>query len=285
MNAVATLPRGSAQVMAVARWEFRASVRSRWVLVMAATFTVLAVTVTVLGFRTVRELGLTGIGPAAASLVNLGVLVPSLMGILLGAGSLVGARDGGLLSMLAAQPLNRSALVVGSLLGQSAALCATLSIGLGSSLVVMSGVVGARDVPALALFFVATVGVAVSAVAIGLFICTIASTRSQAFAGAVALWIMLALGVDLGLAALAPSVRLGPLALLVAVWVDPLEAGRLLALLGTNLKGTALGPFGAYLTGSFGTWGAVGMLAASLVAWITLPTALACLAMRVRDAA
>ena len=49
--------------------------------------------VTLLAFRTVRELGLSGIGPASATLVNLGVLLPSLMGLLLGAGSLVGARN------------------------------------------------------------------------------------------------------------------------------------------------------------------------------------------------
>ena len=54
---------------------------------MAAIFGLLCVVVTLLAFRTVREFGLAGIGPASAALVNLSVLLPSLMGLLLGAGS------------------------------------------------------------------------------------------------------------------------------------------------------------------------------------------------------
>jgi hypothetical protein len=66
----------------IASWEYRTAVRTRWVLTMAAVFGGLCVIVTLLAFRTVRELGLTGIGPASATLVNLGVLLPSLMGLL-----------------------------------------------------------------------------------------------------------------------------------------------------------------------------------------------------------
>lgn len=255
----------------IAGWEFRNSVRSRWVLVMGGIFAVLCVTVTLLAFRTVRELGLTGIGPASATLVNLGVLLPSLMGLLLGAGALVGSREQGLLPLMAAQPLRRTSIVSGAFWGLTGSLWVTLGIGYGVALLIMSGVARGSDVPALATLIGATFGVGMVSVALGIAVSTIASSRSQAVAGGVGLWIIFSLGVDLALAALAPSVHLGPEGLLAAILLNPLEAGRILALLGTNFKGTALGPFGAYLIATFGAAGTVVLLVADLLAWTAIP--------------
>jgi ABC-type transport system involved in multi-copper enzyme maturation permease subunit len=259
----------------IAAWEYRTSVRARWVLVMAAIFGVLCLTVTLLGFRTVRELGLSGIGPASATLVNLGVLLPSLMGLLLGSGAIVGAREQGLLAMMAAQPMRRSSIATGAFVGLTASMWTTLGIGYGVALLVMSSVARGSDVPALVTLIGATLGVAAASVAIGVAMSSFASNRAQAVAGAVGLWIVFSLGVDLALAAIAPSVHLGPQGLLAAILLDPLEAGRILALLGTNFRGTALGPFGAYLVSIFGTAGAVGVLVIDLIAWTVLPLALA----------
>ncbi|MDH5224457.1 MAG: hypothetical protein OEW46_06780, partial [Actinomycetota bacterium] len=111
--------------------------------------------------------------------------------------------------------------------------------------------------------------------AIGVAVSSIVSSRVQAVAVAVGLWIVLSLGVDLALAALAPSVHMGPSGLLTAILINPLESGRILALLGTNFEGTALGPFGAYLITTFGRWGTVGLLVADLVAWTVGPLLLA----------
>jgi ABC-type transport system involved in multi-copper enzyme maturation permease subunit len=262
-------------VSVIASWEYRTAVRARWVLTMAVVFGLLCVVVTLLAFRTVRELGLSGIGPASATLVNLGVLLPSLMGLLLGAGSLVGAREQGMLAMICAQPLRRSAVATGAFLGLTASLCATLGIGFGVAMLIIAGVATASDVPALVTLIGATLGVGAASVAIGVAISSLVSNRVQALTLAVGLWIVLSLGVDLALAALAPSVHLGPTGLLAAVLANPLEAGRILALLGTNFEGTALGPFGAYLVGTFGRWGAVALLAASLVAWTLMPLGVA----------
>jgi ABC-type transport system involved in multi-copper enzyme maturation permease subunit len=267
--------RTASPVRTIARWEFRNSVRARWVLVMAGIFGLLCVVVTLLAFRTVRELGLAGIGPASATLVNLGVLLPSLMGLLLGAGSVVGAHEQGLLPMMAAQPLRRSAIVTGMFVGLTASLWTTLAVGFGAALLVMSGVARASDVGAIVTLLAATFGVAMASVAIGVALSTLARTRAQAVAGAVGLWIMLALGVDLALAALAPSVHMGPRGLLAAILLNPLEASRILALLGTDLRGAALGPFGAYLITTFGVTGTLAILVADLIVWTAVPLVIA----------
>ena len=258
-------------VRVLARWEYRNSVRARWVLVMAVIFGVLSVIVTLLAFRTVRELGLGGIGPASATLVNLGVLLPSLMGLLLGAGSVVGAHEQGVLPMMAAQPLRRSSIVTGMFVGLTASLWTTLAIGFGAALLVMSSVARSSDVTAVITLLIATFGVAMACVSIGVALSTASSTRAQAVASAVGLWIVLALGVDLALAALAPSVHLGPAGLLAAVLLNPLEACRILALLGTDLRGAALGPFGAYLITTFGVAGTIAILVGDLAVWTAVP--------------
>jgi ABC-type transport system involved in multi-copper enzyme maturation permease subunit len=166
-------------------------------------------------------------------------------------------------------------VATGAFLGLTASLCTTLGIGFGVAMLIIAGVATTSDVPALVTLIVATLGVGAASVAIGVAISSLVSSRVQAVSIAVGLWIVLSLGVDLALAALAPSVHLEPTGLLVAILANPLEAGRILALLGTNLEGTALGPFGAYLISTFGRWGTIAVLVGDLVAWTLVPLGVA----------
>ncbi len=254
-------------VPALASWEFRSAVRSRWVLGTAVAFAGLAMVVTLLGLRSIRELGLTGAGPTSNSLVNLGVLLPSLMGLLLGAGHLATSREQGLLAMIGAQPISRRAIVLGSFAGLTGSLWATIAVGFGGAALVISGVASTAEVGPLLALVVATLGLSAACVAIGVALSCAANGRTQALALSVVVWILFAFGMDLALAAIAPMVHLGPGALLAAILLDPVEAARVLALLATGPDGTALGPFGSYLTGSFGPTGAAAILAGALVAW------------------
>lgn len=273
----------SGAVRAIAGWEFRLAARARWILAMGAAFALLAGGVTLLALGSVRSLGSTGIGPSGAALVNLGVLLPSLMGLLLAAGSLAGERDHGMLTLLLAQPVRPGRVVLGVFLGLAGSLWATLGIGYGLALLLLSPVARGQDVLPIAVLVGSTFAVAAAGVAVGAALAAWSRRRLQAVALATALWIALALGFDLAIAAIAPTVHLGPGGLLVVVLLNPLEAGRILALLGMELEGTALGPFGAYLLARFGTVGAVGLLAADLIAWAVVPLGVATLALSRRD--
>lgn len=261
--------------LAVAGWELRGAVRSRWVLGTAAAFAAIALAVTLLGLRSLGSLGLSGVGPASAGLVNLGVLLPPLMGLLLGAGSIAGARERGVLAMTLAQPVPRWRLVTGTFLGLAAALWATVGLGYGLAALVLAGVAETSDLGSLAALVLATAAAATAGLAVGMAISAAATGRTQAVSLAVAAWFVLALGMDLALAGLGPAIRLGPGGLLVAVLLNPLEGARILALLGASPEGTALGPFGAYLLDRFGSGGAALLLAGSLVAWTAAPLAAA----------
>ncbi|GBC86793.1 hypothetical protein HRbin12_00792 [bacterium HR12] len=261
--------------LAVAGWELRGAVRSRVVLGAALTFGAICLGVTLLGLDALRGLGLAGVGPAAAGLVNLGVLVPPLLGLLLGAASLAGARERGLLAMVAAQPISRPAIVLGTFLGLAGALWTTVALGFGLASLVLAGVARVQDLAPLGALVGATLAVGSAGLAVGVGISAFARGRGQATALALAVWFVLALGMDLALAGLAPAVRLGPEGLLVAVLLNPLEAGRILALLAASAGGTALGPFGAFLLDRFGAGGAAALLVGGIVVWTALPLVLA----------
>lgn len=263
------------RLVAVAGWELKGAIRSRWVLGTAGVFAAVTLAVTLLGLGSLRELGLSGVGPASAGLVNLGVLLPPLMGLLLGAGSLAGARERGLLAMMAAQPVPRWTLIVGVFLGLVGALWLTVAIGFGLAALVLAGVADVGDLAPLGALVVSTLAVSTAGLALGIAISAFAAGRTQAVALAVALWFLFALGMDLALAGLGPAVHLGPKGLLAAVLLNPLEAARILAMLAAEPSGTALGPFGAYVTGAFGVGGAAALLAGAIALWIAAPLALA----------
>lgn len=262
-------------IRAQASWEFQAAARSRWVIGMAVAFALMCLAVALAGMRSLRELGLSGVGPAAAALINLGILMPAMMGLLLGANALVAAREQGVLPLIAVQPISRMSIVLGPFLGLSGALVASVLAGYGVAATVLSGVAKSSDVAPLLALVGSTLVVALTCVAIGLGVSALSKTRLQATSIAILLWFLLALGMDLALAAVAPAVRMGPDGLLTAIVANPLEAGRVLALLGANPDGTALGPFGGYLIERFGTKTAAGVLIGSMVFWIAAPLAVA----------
>lgn len=260
---------------AMAVWEFQAAARSKWVIGTAIAFGLLCLAVSLLGLRSLREIGLSGVGPASAALINLGILLPAVMGLLLGSNSLVAAREQGVLPMIAVQPVPRRSIVLGPFLGVSAALAASILFGFGIATLVLAGVAKQSDVLPLLALVGSTLAVAIVCVSIGLGISALSRTRLQATSIAITLWFLLALGMDLALAAIAPAMRMGPVGLLTAVVFNPLEAGRVLALLAADPDGTALGPFGAYLVETYGSSGAALVLIASLVFWTVLPLVLA----------
>lgn len=259
----------------IAAWEFQAAARSRWVIATALVFAVLCLAVTMLGMRSLREIGLSGVGPASAALINLGILLPGAMGLLLGGNTLVAAREQGVLPMLAVQPVPRTSLVVGPFAGIAGALVVSILFGYGVAAVVLSGIARSSDIGPLLALVGATIAVAVACVAIGVCISSVSRSRLQATSSAISLWFLLALGMDLALVAVAPAMRMGPVGLLVAVLCNPLEAGRVLALLAASPDGTVLGPFGAYLVDTFGTKGSAALLISSILAWVIVPLAVA----------
>jgi Cu-processing system permease protein len=257
-------------VSAVAGWEFRLAVRGRLVTGTALTFTVVCVVATLLGLRSLSDLGLSGVGPGTAALINLAILFPPLMGIMLGANSLSSARERGLLPLMLVQPLSRLDHVAGIIIGLVGAVWLTIGFGFGASALLLAGVAGTADVAGLLAIVVAALGVGVVAVALGVAISAIAGSRLQALGLSMGLWFLFAFAIDLILAGVASGAHLGPFGLFVGVLLNPLEAGRVLMVLASGGDALTLGPFGAYLNDTVGAAWAALAVCASLVIWTGL---------------
>jgi Cu-processing system permease protein len=259
-----------AAVFAVAGWELRLAVRGRMVMGTAVTFTVVCALATLLGLRSVSNLGLAGVGPGTGALINLAILFPPLMGIMLGANSLSSARERGLLPLMLVQPLSRLEHLCGVILGLVGAVWLTIGFGFGASALLLSRVAGTADASGLLAIVGSALGVGVASVAIGVAISALAGSRLQALGLSMGLWFLFAFAIDLVLAGLAAAVHLGPFGLFVGVLLNPLEAGRILMVLASGADAMTLGPFGAYLDNTVGTTIAALAVCASLAAWTVL---------------
>jgi ABC-type transport system involved in multi-copper enzyme maturation permease subunit len=273
----------TAQMRTIAAWELRQALRSRWVAAMALVLAGSAAGVTFLGLRSARELGLSGTGGAAAAIINLAVLLPPLFALLLGLSSVAGRADRSMVAVVAAQSLPPGRLLLASFAGLAAALWLTLALGFGLSALVLAGAASTGDLAPLAAVAGATAATATACLALGVTVGSLAPSRGQATAVAVGAWFTFTLGMDLALAGLAPALHLGPAGLLTGILANPVEAGRILALLGNDAGPSALGSFGGYLHEAFGVLTAVVLLTASLLTWTAGSLSVAVVAGRRRD--
>ena len=256
----------------LARWEFQNAMRTRWVVAAGVAFGSCAAGVVVLGMRSTSELGITGIGPAATNLLGLALLLPPLIGLLLGGGAIAGARERGTLHMVLTQPYARNALIGGTFVGLAGAVLVVLGIGLLGAALVIGSFAGAGDIKPLLGVAVASAAAAVTSVAIGVLVSTVSRTRSQATAWCVVLWFFFAVGADLLLISLVPALDIGPTGILFAMLFNPIETARTLALVIIDPQLSALGPFGAFLTWEFGITTSVLLIVGGLVSWCVATT-------------
>lgn len=255
------------RVMAIAGWEFRNAVRTRWVVGGGLAFALSSIGVVMIGMRSTGELGLTGVGPAATSLLGLAMLLPPLIGLLLGAGAIAGGRERGTLQMILVQPGGRRIYVLGAFLGLSASIWAILAAGLAAAALLLGAVAEIGDIRTLLAVAVATFGAATASVAIGMFVSSFCATRSQATAWCVVLWFFFGVGADLILVSLVPALKIGPAGVLATITLNPVETSRTLALLIMDPELSALGPFGAFMTWEVGALKAIAILVGALLIW------------------
>ncbi len=221
----------------------------------------------------------------AASLVQLVLLMVPLMALLLGVMALSG--DGSSLELLFAQPLARSDILLGKLLGLLGALLGAEALGFGAAGAL---IYWKTDQLGLSSYLLLVTGAAVlTAIFLGLA-GAIASgdpgrKRTRAIAVALVVWFGAVIFLDLvalGLCTLLPS-GLGSRVLIVSVLVNPASALRTAELL--LLEGTAAFGAGslALLRFTNGHLGAGLALGGSLVLWLVVPLLVAIRRLRAAD--
>lgn len=261
----------------VARQELLLAVRSRWTLVFAAVFAVLALGVSGSGYILSGGHGFQDFARTSASLVQLVVLVVPLAALLMGVLSL--APERGTAELLYAQPISRREILVGKLLGLFAALAVAQLVGFGLAGLVVFSSAGEEGGAGYALLVLGALLLTAAFLAIAALVAAgaVGRKRVRALAVALVVWFAAVILLDLlalGVASMLPSTAASRL-LILSVIANPAGAVRTGALLG--IEGTAA--FGsaslALLRFTGGPARAGALLALSMLAWVVLPTAAA----------
>lgn len=260
------LPAVVAPVVHVGVREYCVALRQRWIYGLAVLFA--AYSLGVVGF------GASQVGPGryaavVASLVEVGVYVVPLAALAFGFDVVVGADERGSLEVLFALPAGRGAIVGGIFAGRAAALAGAMVVGFAPAGFVAVALLGPTAVGRYAAFALAAVATGLAFLAVGTAVSAVATEKTRALGGVLAVWAWFVLLHDLAALSLIATLSVPDAAVTALVLTNPADCFRLLVLgqLETSAGGVAA------LLQAVGLSPAV--LATALLSWIVIPLAVA----------
>lgn len=185
------------QVAAIARKELRERLRSRWVLAVAAVFTLFALVIAYFGAAQQGAVGFKGIELTIASLVSLAIYLVPLIALILGYDAIVGERERGSLDLLLSLPITRVELLAGKYLGLAAALAVSTLAGFGlvGLLLVVQG--GLNALFHYGGFMLSAILMGMAFLSLAVLVSVLAASKTAASGAAIALWFAFVLVYDL----------------------------------------------------------------------------------------
>jgi Cu-processing system permease protein len=235
------------------RKELRDSLRNKWFVLYTIAFGALAVALAYLSQLGTGYAGMAGFGKTAASLINLTLLVVPLMGITMGALSLSGERERGMLAYVLAQPVTRTEVFISKFIGQAIAFTGTIAIGFGISAALLSRH-GTADGGIFLRLAGLSVLLALSMLAIGMLIATVVRRSGAAIGTSVFVWLCVTLFSDLGLMGATSLLKLEIREMLALALANPAQVFKLASIAGFDATLDLLGPAGLYAVQTFGPW-------------------------------
>jgi Cu-processing system permease protein len=258
-------------VAVIARLEFSAATRQRWIRIFAAAFALLAVGVAG-SVGAAREAGgAEGFARTTVALVPLVLVLVPIAALLIGVSGHAG--DPGSEAFLFTQPVTRREVLIGRWAGQFAALFGAIVAGFGAGGALIAFVAGADGVLRYLFFLAATVVLGGVFLSIGAAIGCGVPSRATGLGVAAFVWFFFVLLYDaaaLLLAGWAPG-RTGARILFFSVFGNPADLVRVLVL---SISGTphVLGAAGESWVRLLGGSLATGVLSAvALGLWVAAP--------------
>ncbi|OIB58980.1 ABC transporter permease [Natrialba sp. SSL1] len=262
------------QLLVVAETEYRLAVRGRWAVALTAIFAAFALGLTTFSGSSVSP---EGFERTVASLAVLAVYLVPLVALAFSYDAIVGREESGWLQTLFALPVDRSWLVIGTALGRAVVLASATIIGFGIAGGFLILEYGLSGFDAYVTFLLATVGLGLIFLAIGVLISTVVHEKTHALGIALLIWAWFVLVHDLLGLGLVAAFGLSDTAVSAMLLANPTGIFRALV----------LGTLGAASDAGFATVLAeaglsTGLLLGAVLLWISLPLALAALAIRRR---
>lgn len=267
----------------IARAELVITIRNRWTVIFALVFGGLVVSIAYFGIIAEGFSGLQSFTRTSASLLNLVLYIVPLVSLTMGTLSFTG--DKGATELLFSQPLTRSEVILGKLLGLffSISLSTLIGFTLAGGIILMGN--GPEGVVPYALFVLLSLALSLVFLGIALLVATVSRRKSRAFGVSLFLWFFFVLFYDL--IALGGTLFLkgssANVFLFVSLFGNPVDMVRVATLiLLDNI--TIFGAAGAVMLRFLGGQiSSVGLLVVGLAAWAALPVIVANRLMRRQD--
>lgn len=239
-------------IAVIAGQEMRVTLRSKWVQIFAAVFAVLTLAISYFGMVTSVVVGFEGFTRTTASLLNLVLyLIPMFA---LAAGTLSFSMEKGAAELLFSQPVLRSEVLFGKILGLFSSLATAVVFGFGVSGFIIALQTGFEGISRYLGFVGLTLLLLLTFLCLGAWASVISEGRARALGIALALWFVFVLFYDLialGIALLV-NPHLSHTVILLSLFGNPVDLARVSGLL--ILGGaTIFGAGGASLVKTFGS--------------------------------
>lgn len=266
----------------VAREEFRRTLETRWLFGFTFLFALLVLGVSYFGLAQSREVGFQGFARVTLSLMNLALLIVPLTGLMLGVTSIAGGHE--TMSLLLAQPVGRTQVLLGKFLGLAAALALAQALGFGGGGVIVALSGGAEQARGFLVLTVLSLALGWVTLSLAMGIAALWPDRLRATATALLVWLLMVIAYDLavlGATALFTGLPLQSV-LLPALILNPVDLVRVLTTLSIG-SGALFGPTSAVLMRTMGTTGGVALGVCALLVEGIVPLAVAAWVFRRRD--
>ena len=260
----------------IARHELTITMRNRWTGIFAVLFAILVTSIAYLGIMAEGFSGMQDFTRTSASLLNLILYIVPLVALSMGTLSFTGDR--GSMELLFSQPVSRSEVIIGKMLGLflSTALSTLTGFAFAGTLVVLGH--GAEGLGRYAGMVALSLLLALVFLGLSMLVATVSERKPRAFGFALFIWFFFVLFYDL--IAIGGSLLLRGQAantlLFLSVFGNPVDMVRVATLI--LLENVSIfGAAGAALLRFLGGGGlSLLVLVASLAIWIVVPVAVSC---------
>lgn len=267
----------------IARQELVINIRNKWTIIFAVVFGTLVTAVSYFGMMTEGFSGMQNFTRTSASLLNLVLYIVPLVALTMGTLSFTG--DKGSTELLFSQPLHRSEVVLGKLIGVffSIALSTLIGFTLAGSIVIAAN--GIDGFTRYASFVMLSLALSLVFLSIAVLTSALSQRKAKAFGFALFLWFFFVLFYDL--LALGGTLLLKGKAantfLFLSLFGNPVDMVRVATLIILD-NVTIFGAAGAAMLRFLGGQTAsLLLLVGGLFAWTTIPLLLSNILMRRQD--
>lgn len=233
-------------VLVIAGQEAKINIRNKWTLIFAAVFGGLALAISYFGLVTAGVVGFQGFTRTAASLLNLVLYVIPMVALSMGTLSFTGERGSN--ELLFSQPVTRSEILVGRILGLFTSMANSTLLGFGLAGFVIALRMGTEGLWRYLGFVGLALLLALIFLVLGAVVALLAGKKVKALGFSLFLWFFFVLFYDLlviGLTFLFRE-RTANLFVFLSLFGNPVDMVRVSSLL-TLSNATIFGAAGAAL--------------------------------------